>query len=315
MSSLRLFSGLIFSLINVASLAGCMNFEVGQQTDLSVMATTITPGIPAFSSSLTEPTAGDPVQSAQLRVDNAQKLLNAIEAARLGLYGGGIRRRVVCTDNTTMTILPLGSVVVTDGTGKWLTIANITATSVSPTAMAGSLSASTRYWVYAYAATATTIDFVASINAPDTGLFYESANTQRLYVSTFITDNSANVLAYSQSDCYYQYAVLSTIGVGLNGNLILNAGHALSATISAGSSVPAGASSFDYTFTVQKTGSAFQGKINPNNSPNVELRIGGDGTTLDQSVSVSGRSSVNQLDYGLTDTGTTAFVWVRGFTY
>ena len=70
---------------------------------------------PTFPSTIAPPYDGDPLSATQLRVDDLTPLQNGVEAARLMLYGGGIKRRVKCSSNTVMAVQPLGAVLVTVG--------------------------------------------------------------------------------------------------------------------------------------------------------------------------------------------------------
>lgn len=198
--------------------------QPGDQPDLSSMSTTISPASPAvYPATLTEPTAGDSVLSAQLRVNNGQALLNAAEAARLGLYGGGIRRRVKCIDNTHIDIQPLGSVLVTVA-GVWTAKAHTAMTTFDPTA-AGALTASTRYWVYA-SLVAGVVTFTRATDAagpPDDGLRYKASSTDYELVTTFITNAANNIVTYTQSDNRYTYTDRTSSGA-VDGNCVLYEG-------------------------------------------------------------------------------------------
>lgn len=177
---------------------------------------------PTFPATISPPYDGDPLSATQLRVDDLTPLQNGVEAARLLLYGGGIRRRVVCTSNTSMVIQPLGAVLVTV-TGTWTVVADTSSHSLNPTTLAGSLAANTRYWVYV-AIVAGSLVFSASTTGPDSGLFYMTGDTSKLYVSTFYTDASANVLQYVQNDREYTYESRTAVGGGTYGNLMLDGG-------------------------------------------------------------------------------------------
>jgi hypothetical protein len=88
--------------------------------------------------------------------------------------------------------------------------------------LSGGLVAATRYWVYAYE-NAGALAFAVSTTAPDAGLRYMTGNEAYYYVSTFYTDNTPDVITYTQSDNEYTYTVLSTVG----GGNYLGAGSAL----------------------------------------------------------------------------------------
>lgn len=178
--------------------------------------------VPTFPATISPPYDGDPLSATQLRVDDLTPLQNGVEAARLLLYGGGIRRRVLCSSNTAMTVQPLGAVLVTV-TGVWTVIADVSSHSLNPTTLAGSLANNTRYWVYV-AIVAGVLTFSASTTGPDSGLFYMTGDTSKLYVTTFYTDASGNVLQYAQNDREYLYESRSATGGGAVGNLMLDGG-------------------------------------------------------------------------------------------
>lgn len=183
---------------------GCVQ-AVDQDSDPLIMATTITPASPAtFSPSLSEPTAGDNVLSAQLRVNNGQALLNSVEAARQQLYGGHIRRHVSCYASNAITIDPLGGVAVKLA-GIWTTLLDTTGASFDPTnGGAVTLGISTRYWLYA-TITAGALVYSISTTAPDSGRKYLDSDESKLYISTFITNPDRSVVPYVQSDNRFDY--------------------------------------------------------------------------------------------------------------
>jgi len=188
----------------VAIGAGCAQ-SVDQDNDPLIMSTTITPASPAtFSPSLSEPTAGDNVLSAQLRVNNGQALLNSVEAARQQLYGGHIRRHVSCYASNVITIDPLGGVAVKLA-GIWTTLLDTTGASFDPTnGGAVTLGISTRYWLYV-TITAGALVYSISTTAPDSGRKYMTSDESQLYVSTFITNPDRSVVPYVQSDNRFDY--------------------------------------------------------------------------------------------------------------
>lgn len=213
-------------------LAACA--DTWHEGDLSDMATPINPSaLTTYPPSLSGPSAGGGVVSAQVNLE-AQKLLDGVESARIGLYGGGMRRSVKCTGNGAgaLTIQPLGSVVVTVA-GVWTVYKDfsgdaserVTAGALNPTTLAGgALVASTRYWVYAFGS-GNKIDFVASTTSPDSGLRYSSApSTDYWFVSTFHVDVAGDVLHYTQNDLEYRYTQ------SITANRILTTGNATSTT-------------------------------------------------------------------------------------
>lgn len=182
------------------------------------MPTPIIPNaIPSIVTTLPAPNDGEIANSASL-TQFVSPLVDDVEAFRLLTYGGGMRRRVTGTDNTTMMIKPIGAVVLRTG-GVWKAYPHTVTTMVNPTAMAGgALAASTRYWVYAYD-NAGALDFTVSTTAPDAGLHYMTGNTAYFYVSMFCTTGLANLMQYAQTDEEY---VLAAANVLTNGNAVVN---------------------------------------------------------------------------------------------
>ncbi len=220
----------LVALVSSLSLVMCVS-PTPEDTVITITPTS-PPSIPA---SLDQPTAGDGVLSAQLRVETSQKVLDGLEVARLGLYGGGIRRRVKCVSNTDITIQPLGAVLTTVA-GKLNALVHNTATTVN---LSAGLVANTRYWVYA-SNVAGAVTFTKSTTAPDAGLRYKTGDAAYLYVSTFITDSSSNIVLYSQSDNVYWYNNNSSF----DALVLLSAGNSTSPTaVATNFSVPAEASS------------------------------------------------------------------------
>lgn len=175
------------------------------------MSATITPAsAPTFAASLNVPQNGDNLDATQEQTID-QALLDSAAAARMLTYAGGVRRRVSCTSNTIMVIQPLRAVVATVS-GAWTAVAwTSTPKTIDPSALSGGLAASTRYWVYATAVLSGGAPvFVVSTNAPDAALAYSSATTDQMYVSTFCTNGSSNILAYSQNDNEFRYLDLGT---------------------------------------------------------------------------------------------------------
>lgn len=178
------------------------------------MPTPITPNaIPSIVTTLPAPNDGEIANSVSL-TQFVTPLVDDVEAFRLLTYGGGMRRRVTGTDNTTMTIKPIGAVVLRTG-GTWKAYAHTVSTSVNPTNLAGgALAASTRYWIYAYD-NAGVLDFTASTTAPDAGMRYMTGNTAYFYVSMFCTTSLSNLMSYTQTDNEYTLAAANVL---LNGN-------------------------------------------------------------------------------------------------
>jgi len=178
------------------------------------MASPIVPASPpTILTSIPVPDDGDVANRASL-VQFVQPLEDSAEAFRLLTGGGGIRRRVLCTSNTNMVIQPLGAIVVTSSLGVWTVLAHTTPSTKSPATISGGLSASTRYWVYAYD-NAGVVDFIASTTAPDASLHYMNGDTRYEYISTFYVAASVNLVPYNQNDNEYTYLSTTTDAIAL----------------------------------------------------------------------------------------------------
>lgn len=174
------------------------------------MATPIVPNAnPSIVTTLPAPNDGDLANSASL-LQFVTPLVDDVEAYRLLTYGGGMRRKVIGQNSTTMTIYPLGAVVVRVG-GVWKVYAHTVSTLVDPTALAGgALAADTRYWVYAYD-NAGALDFTVSTTGPDAGFRYMTGNAAYFLVSTFHTDPGAFLVSYSQNDLQFSFSTSQPI--------------------------------------------------------------------------------------------------------
>lgn len=327
MSSVRVFSrskSLIFSLfilINVGWLTGCISPEIGQKFDPSGMTTPQVPTSTQFPITYLVPTPGDSIVSSVVR--NAfQFLFNGVDASRLGLYAGGTKRRVVCTSNTAMTIQPLGAAFVTD-TAVWTMLSDQTGSAservvsgtLNPTTLAGgSLSANTRYWVYAFLSGGK-IAFEATTTAPDSGLAYSSGGTDRLWVSTFYVDHASNILPYSQSELKFLYYSRTAPGGGARGNLLLDAGTTsfpLLNAVSVGTVLPTQATS--YQISAKLAGSDGNVLVIGRSTAVIDIEVGYQYGP--SGVEVGGQSdfailSGASLYYGTTGT---SYIWLNGFT-
>lgn len=186
---------------------------------------------PAFISpatGMTVPVNGDPLDATFMKTSVEQPVLDATEAARMNLIGGGVRRRVLGTSATSLTIKGLGAVTVETAAGVWTTVAVPTSVTIDPTAVFGAaLVADTRYWVYA-TITAGALAWHVSTTAPDAGFRFKTGDTSKMYVSTFITGNAAAFVAYKQSENYYEYVDFALGAV--HGNKVLSSGIALVTT-------------------------------------------------------------------------------------
>lgn len=210
------------------------------------MPTNIVPAaIPSIVTTLPAPNDGEIANSASL-TQFVTPLVDDTEAFRQLTYGGGMRRKVLVASNTSMTVYPLGAVVLQTA-GVWKSYPHTVSSALNPTTLAGGvLGASTRYWVYAYD-NAGSLAFTASATAPDAGLRYMTGDTSYWYVSTFITSAGSDVLLYSQDDNNYELVPSADTEV-------LTAGSALGVTaIDTSPVVPAQAVSFWYRGTINAT--------------------------------------------------------------
>lgn len=208
------------------------------------MPTNIVPNtIPSIVTTLPAPNDGEIANSASL-TQFVTPLVDDTEAFRLLTYGGGMRRRVVGQNSTTMTIYPLGAVVLQTG-GTWKVYAHTVSTAVNPTTLAGgALAVSTRYWIYAYD-NAGVLDFTASTTGPDANFRYMAGNTAYFFVSTFDTDPGGSLVAYSQTDLKFSISTSQPI---------LNAGSSLLVVaIPLGVSYPAQATRIAYRAQINAT--------------------------------------------------------------
>ena len=242
------------------------------------------------------------------------------EALRLLTYGGGLRRRVVCTSSTVMDIYPLGAVVVKVA-GVWTCVADVgtTPTTKSPTALAGALAASTRYYVYV-SISAGALTWSASTTAPSVGLRYKTGDEAYFYVTTFYTDSSAAVLPYTQDDNVYTYSTYKSIATGTDANLFLDRGAATVITsVSIGGSIPTNASAVVIKAAAEaSTNNATStiGRDLAGGLHNVQAAlypVNGGGLSVFALFSISGAST--SVEY-LNDVNTTRLsLWVAGFVY
>ncbi len=202
------------------------------------MTTNIVPASPpTITTSLDIPSDGEVANSLSLQLF-AEPLNTDVEAFRQLTYGGGLRRRVVCTSNTVMTVQPYGGIVVLSSTGEWIVFQAIgSAIPLNPTTLTGGLVANTRYWVYIYESGGVAA-YTASTTGPDLGLKYKNGDEKYFYLTTFYTDTVGNVFPYVQSDNVYRYSDVYAAGAA-NDLQVLSAGAATApTTVTYGNTVP-----------------------------------------------------------------------------
>jgi hypothetical protein len=244
---------------------------------------------------------------------------NGVEAARLASLGGGVQRRVVCTANNSLVIQPLGVVVATVGGTTWA-VPHSVATTIDPSALVA-LAANTRYWVYAQlSGSPAVIGFIVSTDAPQTpGLYYRTGDTSALFVSTFYTDDAANILTYCQSGLDFLYEARTANGGGVRGNIMLDGGTQTVATaVNYSAALPQPQAKMALLNAVMTTSSAgpHQGIVYGNlvlTQNGVKLRAYNADPGADQlrQALVSG----TQFNYIVQDNAHDAmYVWLAGFT-
>ena len=194
------------------------------------MADTILTDTPGWAA-LNVPTPGDPVKAAL--PDGAvrsgyQKLANRTAAMIEGLHSPA--RTYILRDVLgvlyDLIIEPLGWVGLVDSGGKWTLIYH-DVTDTYDVTTPGALAADTRYWVYGYESGGV-LAYERSTTAPDSRLQYKTGDKSRVYITTFVTNDSMVPVGYTQSGRVYTYELFvpsttegGTAG-GPHGNLVLN---------------------------------------------------------------------------------------------
>lgn len=272
-----------------------------------------TPGFVSPTAGLSVPVNGDALDATFMKTSVEQPLLDATEAARLNILGGGMRRRVLGSSATSLTIQPLGAVTVETTPGVWTTVAMTVAATINPTTVFGAaFAADTRYWLYA-TISAGVIAWHISTTAPDALLHFKTGDTSKLYVSTFITRDMGVLVAYKQSDNYYTYVDFATGAV--HGNKVLSYGTAAVATSITLSplAIPVGASEAfcfaqavggvgSYAIVFPGTTSMYCGKSWP---AGVSDKI--------FTFKVSGTTTNEEFTYLVDSMATSLDVWVQSF--
>jgi hypothetical protein len=267
------------------------------------MASPIVPNaIPSIVTTLPAPNDGDLANSTSL-TQFVTPLVDDVEAYRLLTYGGGMRRRVVGQNSTTMTIYPLGAVVLRTG-GTWKAYAHTVSTSVNPTNLAGgALAASTRYWIYAYD-NAGALDFTAVTTGPDANFRYMTGNTAYFFVSTFDTDPGGFLVAYSQTDLKFSVSTSQPI---------LNAGSSLvTVAIPLGVSFPTQATRIEYRAQINATAASRYADIIEGGYIKTRLIDGGVVETYAQGW-IDRSAAGGTLSYQVSDAAVQLTVYPEGF--
>lgn len=261
---------------------------------------------PTFPPTIAPPYDGDPLSATQLRVDDLTPLQNGVEAARLMLYGGGIKRRVLGVSNTVLTIS--GLAVLANLAGTW-TVVNLAAGSVNPTVLSGGLVNSTRYWVYVKISAGPTAAVIVTTDAPDAGLNYRTGDDSALWLSTFVVTSAGNLLTYTQSDLDFVYDRHAA------DDPLLSAGNAtVNTTVALNYQIPALASSFSYFASTPSTVAGRQARIlNPSGSVVTTIF-----TDTGYTASMNGRMALpgaHQFNYYVDNAAQGLTVTATGFTF
>lgn len=276
-----------------------------------------TPGFVSPTAGLSVPVNGDALDATFLKTSVEQPLLDATEAARLNILGGGMRRRVLGTSSTSLTIQPLGAVIVETSAGVWATVGMSLASTINPTTVFGAaLGADTRYWLYA-TISAGVLAWHISTTAPDAGFRYKTGDTSKMYVSTFITESTGALVPYKQSENYFEY--LSFPLGGVHGNKVLSSGIAtvVTAVTLSTLAVPAGYTTARMFAQVLGLAGAF-GKFFPSSTstmycakvyPSAEVA----GNDWVFSFEAGGSPTLNDFGYLVDAVTTSADVWVQAF--
>lgn len=261
---------------------------------------------PSFPPTIAPPYDGDPLSATQLRVDDLTPLQNGVEAARLMLYGGGIKRRVLGVSNTVLTIS--GLAVLANLAGTW-TVVNLAAGSVNPTTLSGGFVNSTRYWVYVKISAGPVAAVIVTTDAPDAGLNYRTGDDSALWLSTFVVTSAGNLLTYTQSDLDFVYDRHAA-----DDSLLLNGNATVNTTVALNYQIPTLASSFSYFASMPSTVAGRQARIlNASATVNKTLL-----TDPGYALAQDGRMalpSTHQFNYFVDNAAQALTITATGFTF
>lgn len=294
-----------------------VDVTASQAVYLDSMATPITPASPTqIVQTFNAPADGDIANAASVNVA-FQSLENSAEALRYLTYGGGFYPRVKATSNTVMTIQPLGAVVVKQA-GIWTVVPHTVATTIDPLALAGgAFAANTRYYVYVNLV-AGVITWSVSTTAPDVGWRYKTGDEQYQFVSTFYTDDTPDLLTYTQTGKTYTYDTVTATSGGVRGNILLDTGVAVVPTnvTTVGGAIPVGVSEYrlyGQSATAAAAGTAYLGIALPSINSRVFHPPGGPLVPYTQETTWTGITTTT-LQY-LVNAGTTVLnLWALQFT-
>ena len=186
------------------------------------MATPITPPTPSpIPAATTGPADGDLANAASVNVAFLD-LMSGVLGLRIASYGRRERVSVASFNGTSFTIGALGTVLLTTAGTTWYAFLNSTAqTVVAATAFGAALGNSTRYYLYAYN-NAGTLDFIVTTTPPNASRTYENGNTDRAFITTFITDSAGVIVPFTHIGNDYSYGPKTDFSVG-GGSTILRA--------------------------------------------------------------------------------------------
>lgn len=160
----------------------------------------IPPSPSPIPSQTTGPADGDLANAASVNVAFLD-LMDGVLGLRLASYGRTANVHCRSIDGTTIVIDALGSVILTTGGAtSWISFLNsVQQTVTAATAYGGVLGNNTRYFLYAYN-NAGTLDFIVNTTLPNASRTYENGNTDRAFVTSFVTNGSGIIIPYVQEN-------------------------------------------------------------------------------------------------------------------
>lgn len=169
----------------------------------SRMPVTLTPASPpAFPASLTAPVDGDACSAASNNGPD-QAMLDGITAARMMLGGMAYKPKLRSVNGSSIVMGAVPAMMLTVG-GAW-TVKGPIATQtfvVGDLEAGGAYLASTRYYMYLYLV-AGVVTRQITTTAPDANNKYKSTSTDFVYVGSFATTDSGEIVAFSARDGVY----------------------------------------------------------------------------------------------------------------
>ncbi len=169
-----------------------------------------TPIIPAspspIPSATTGPADGDLANAAS--VNGAfLDVMEGVLGLRIASYGriGNVHCR--SSNGTVISVDALGTVLLTTGgSTSWISLLNSTSQTVTAaTALGSALANNTRYYMYVYY-NGMGLAFIVNTTVPNASRTYENGNTDRAFVTTFVTDGSGIIIPYVQTGREVRYS-------------------------------------------------------------------------------------------------------------